>query len=190
MLQPEDITAAAFLARHASVAVGDEVWGSAEQPNPLRLSWYLTTAAPPLALVTSVRAIVLRNDAILVVREPDGRPVIIPGGQREPGESPEATVRREVLEETGWALGPLAPLGCIHLRNLGPERPGNRYPYPDAFQLVWVAAPLAYHPEALIFDAWVASSTFVPLTEAQALPLRPGEHALLAAILAGRGTGR
>lgn len=180
------MTADTFLAGRTPVAVADEVWGTPEQPTPLRLSWYLTIDEPPPALVTSVRAIVLRDDAVLFLREPDGRPYIIPGGRREAGESPEETVRREVLEETGWALGPLAPLGCIHLRNLGPEPPGNRYPYPDAFQLVWRATSGAYHPGALIFDEWVAASAFVPLAEGLILPLRPGERALLVAALAAR----
>ena len=173
-----------FLSGRAPVAVEDEVWGSAERPTPLRLSWYLMPAEPPPALVTSVRAIVLRDDAVLVLREPDGRPYVIPGGRREAGESFEATVRREVLEEAGWALGLLAPIGRIHLRNLGPKPPGNPYPYPDAFQLVWRAEAAAHRPEARIFDEWVASSAFVPLAEALALPLRPGERTLLVAALA------
>jgi len=155
------------------------VWGV----SPLRLSWYLTTAAPPPALVTSVRALVLRDDAVLVLREPDGR---IPGGRCKVGESLAETVRREVLEETGWVLGPLAPLGCLHLHNLGPEPPGAPYPYPDVFQPVWCAAPVAYRPEAMVFDEWVISSAFVPLSEALLLPLRPGDRALLIAALALR----
>ncbi len=155
------------------------MWGV----SPLRLSWYLTTAAPPPALVTSVRALVLRDDAVLVLREPDGR---IPGGRCKVGESLAETVRREVLEETGWVLGPLAPLGCLHLHNLGPEPPGAPYPYPDVFQPVWCAAPVAYRPEAMVFDEWVVSSAFVPLSEALLLPLRPGDRALLIAALALR----
>ncbi len=180
------MTAAAFLAGRTPVAVEDEIWGAPGAPIPLRLSWYLPPDQLPAALVTSVRAIVLRDDAVLVLREPDGRPYIVPGGHCEAGESHEETVRREVLEETGWTLGTLAPLGCIHLHNLGPEPPGNPYPYPDAFQLVWHAAPLASHPDAIVFDQWVASSAFVPLSEALHLPLRPGERALLVAALALR----
>jgi len=176
------VTAAAFLVDRTPVAVADELWGI----SPLRLSWYLTTDAPPPALVTSTRAIVLRDDAVLVLREPDGRPYIVPGGHCEAGESHEETVRREVLEEAGWALGPLAPLGCYHLRNLGPEPPGNRYPYPDSFHTIYTAAAAEHHPEAVIFDQWVASSAFVPLAEALLLPLRPGERALLVAALAMR----
>lgn len=35
----------------------------------------------------------------------------LPGGNREPGEAPEETARRELLEETGFACGPLVSLG-------------------------------------------------------------------------------
>lgn len=34
----------------------------------------------------------------------------IPAGRIDPGESPEQAASREVLEETGWAPGPLRPL--------------------------------------------------------------------------------
>ena len=180
------MTAAMFLAGRTPVAVADEAWGAPGSPIPLRLSWYLTPEQPPAALVTSVRAIVLRDDAVLVLREPDGRPYIVPGGRCEAGELHEETVRREVLEEAGWALGPLAPLGCIHLRNLAPEPPGHPYPYPDVFQTVYRADAADERPEAVVFDEWVASSAFVPLAEALLLPLRPGERALLIAALAMR----
>ncbi len=179
--------AAIFLLPHTPVASGDEVWGSPEFPQPLRLTWYRTDDAPPLALVTSVRAIVFRGDEVLVVREPSGQPYIIPGGRCERGESLEGTVRREVLEEVGWALDPLTPLGFVHLRNLGPRPPDHPYPYPDAFQLVYAAEAATYHPEALIFDEWVASSAFMPVAAARQLPLRAGEIALLGAAVSRRG---
>ena len=180
------MTAATILEGRTPIAVEDEVWGPPEHPIPLRLSWYLTPDAPPHPLVTSVRAIVLRDDTVLVLREPDGRPYIVPGGHCEAGESHEETVRREVLEEAGWALGSLAPLGCYNLHNLGPEPTGNRYPYPDSFHTIYTADATDYHPEAMVFDQWVASSAFVPLAEALLLPLRPGERVLLVAALAAR----
>lgn len=180
------MVAEAFLTGRTPVAVEDEVWGAPGSPIPLRLSWYLTPDQPSAALVTSVRAIVLRNDTVLVLREPDGRPYIVPGGHCEDGESHEETVRREVLEEAGWALGPLTPLGCYNLHNLGPEPIGNRYPYPDSFHTIYTAHATDYRPEAVIFDEWVASSAFVPLAEALLLSLRPGERVLLVAALAAR----
>ena len=171
--------AALFLARRTPVASGDEVWGAPGFPQPLRLTWYCADDEPPVALITSVRAVVFRGDEVLVAREPGGRPYLIPGGRREGGESLDETVRREVLEEVGWALGPLTPLGFVHLRNLGPCPPDHPYPYPDAFQIVYAAAALAHHPEALIFDEWVASSAFMPIAVARRLPLRAGERRLL-----------
>jgi 8-oxo-dGTP pyrophosphatase MutT (NUDIX family) len=33
-----------------------------------------------------------------------------PAGRIDPGESPQEAARREVLEETGWAVGEVAPL--------------------------------------------------------------------------------
>lgn len=184
------MSAVDFLARHAALGSGDELWGSAAFPQPLRLAWYRGDEPPPTALIMSARAIVFRGGGVLVVRGPDGEPYIIPGGRREAGESPEATVRREVLEETGWALGPLTPLGFLHLRNLGPRPPAHPYPYPDTFQTIAVAEAVAHYPAAIIFDEWVASSAFVPLAAARRLPLRAGELALLDAAAGLRATAQ
>jgi 8-oxo-dGTP pyrophosphatase MutT (NUDIX family) len=38
----------------------------------------------------------------------------IPAGAIEEGESPEDAARREVLEETGWEIGAVEPLGSYH----------------------------------------------------------------------------
>jgi 8-oxo-dGTP pyrophosphatase MutT (NUDIX family) len=168
------VTIDTFLARHELLATGEEMWSV-----PLRLDWYRGDELPPVALITSVRALVFRDDTVLVVREPSGQPRIIPGGRCEAGETIEETVRREVLEEVGWALGPLLPLGFLHLFNLGPKPPGSPYPYPDAFQVIYQAEALTYCPEAMVFDEWVASSSFVPIAEARRLPIRAGELALL-----------
>jgi 8-oxo-dGTP diphosphatase len=43
-----------------------------------------------------------------------------PGGRAEPGEGPEATARRELLEETGLNVGGLISLGAFHP---SPDRP-------------------------------------------------------------------
>jgi 8-oxo-dGTP pyrophosphatase MutT (NUDIX family) len=179
--------ASAFLSQHTPLASGDELWGSPAYPQPLRLTWYRTDESPLLALVTSVRAIVCRGEEVLALREPDGTPYITPGGRCEAGETVEETVRREVLEETGWTLGALVPLGFVHLRNLGPKPPDHRYPYPDAFQIVYASEAVAFRPEALIDDEWVAGSAFLSVAEVRTLALRAGERALLEAVLARRG---
>jgi 8-oxo-dGTP pyrophosphatase MutT (NUDIX family) len=41
----------------------------------------------------------------------------VPAGRVEPGEAAEAAAAREVLEETGWAPGPLTPLVTFQPQN-------------------------------------------------------------------------
>jgi 8-oxo-dGTP pyrophosphatase MutT (NUDIX family) len=80
------------------------VWGKGSgTPLPLRISGYVSAEAPPLAYVTSVRALVFRGDALLALPQM------------------EATLRREVLEESGWTLGARSPLGFMHYHNRGPR---------------------------------------------------------------------
>lgn len=150
---------AAYLARQVPVARGSVVWGKeGEERWPLDVAGYLTKAVPPLAYVTSVRALVLRGDALLVMEDEAGLH-ILPGGRREPGEAIEETVRREVLEESGWTLrlGPL--LGVTHFRHRGPEprRPVDgpyHYPFPDFLNLVYLAEGLVYDGARLLPNAY------------------------------------
>lgn len=50
---------------------------------------------------------------VLRGREPSAGVWSIPGGKVEPGESREAAVRREVLEETGLVVETVAPVGVV-----------------------------------------------------------------------------
>ena len=56
-----------------------------------------------------------RGRLLLVLRgrEPSAGVWSIPGGKVEPGESREAAVRREVLEETGLRVDVVAPVGVV-----------------------------------------------------------------------------
>jgi ADP-ribose pyrophosphatase YjhB (NUDIX family) len=65
---------------------------------------------PPRPLV-GIGVVVLRPDAVLLVRR--GKPPnmgswSLPGGAQELGETAEAAARRELMEETGLAVGKLA----------------------------------------------------------------------------------
>jgi ADP-ribose pyrophosphatase YjhB (NUDIX family) len=179
--------------------VGDDLRSFIEQARRIaeeRASWpggielsvcgYLSHEPPPGALVTSARAVVFRGEEVLTFFD-GAAPHVLPGGRLEPGESPELALRRELLEETGWSVGPLALLGCVHLRHLTPRPAGHLYPYPDFLQAVFSAEAEEYDPARLVPDEWVQHSGFVSLPEAMALPLRPVERAFLVAALAARG---
>jgi 8-oxo-dGTP pyrophosphatase MutT (NUDIX family) len=110
----------------------------------LRQRTFVGDLACPAPLATSARAVVFRRGKVVVVRQRDGQRHVNPGGRLELGESVEAAARREVLEETGWRLGPLTPLGFHHFQHIG-DRPAEcRYTRRDFVQPVFVAEGLAY----------------------------------------------
>ncbi len=144
-----------FLASHTPCAELLVRWEEIE----LRGRVFIGVPRPPTKYITSVRAAVLRRDEVLVVRDP-GETHCTPGGRREPGESLLATLRREVLEETGWGLARIRRLGFIHYHHLTPRPPDYRYPYPDFLQALYAAQAGAYHPEAKERGGWEQEACF------------------------------
>jgi len=158
------------------------------------MSWFLCRAyacdePPSLDLVTSVRCIVRRGDDVLVVaRTTEDRDEghIMPGGRREPGEPIEQTVRREVLEETGWTVGELRPLGAIVFRHVLPRPPDYPFPYPVFAQIVFTADAVAHHAEAMQPDELDGEAIFVPVERANEMRISAWQRAFLALTVTNR----
>jgi ADP-ribose pyrophosphatase YjhB (NUDIX family) len=166
----------AFLAQHAARTEESINWGDM----PLRVSSYLTSELPPMQYVTSVRAVVISQDAVLVLHDGSNHHVL-PGGRIESGESFEATLHREVLEKTGYALRNAKVLGFMHFRHLGPKPEGYEYPYPDFLQLAYTAQPRDYFPNRVAEDVYVKWSGMMPMKDVLSLPLDQGERMYLMA---------
>ncbi len=149
----------------------------------LRVTSYLATEFPPLAFVTSVRAIVLHGSSVILVRAPDGTH-ILPGDRREEGEALTDTLMREVLEETGWTIDQLRLLGVKHYHHLTPMPLDYRYPYPDFLQIVYRAWAQQYFPAAREIDGYEIETKFISTTAALRLPLVPSDHMWLRTVLA------
>jgi ADP-ribose pyrophosphatase YjhB (NUDIX family) len=173
-------SAAEFLSAHVVQAEEDYRWGELR----LHVTSYLCRDLPPLELITSARTVVLAADGVLVVRDPTGLH-ILPGGRRQAGETLEQTVRREVLEETGWVIDPPRLLGVKHFRHLGPKPAGYRYVYPDFFQVVYGAQAHRFDPGGRETDGYELGAEFQPTAVVQRLPLYPSERVFLTAALGG-----
>jgi ADP-ribose pyrophosphatase YjhB (NUDIX family) len=181
----DDLTS--FLSDYTPVAEGVTFWQSIDVY--VRVRTYLSEAVPPLDCLKSVRCIVFRDDSVLVVRDVDEQH-IIPGGRREAGETLEQTVRREVLEETCYAVGKLHPLSFAHLYNLQSETHDAFYGARDFFWLIYWAEAGDYIAEARLDDGRELESGFYPFEEALKLPLDYGQHILLDAAIKARNIHR
>ena len=178
--------AAAYFAGHEPVAEERVLWPSGTE---LAITCYLLDELPLLDLVTSVRCIVLRRDEVLVVHTEAG-PHILPGGRREPGETVEQTLRRELLEETGWTVAHFRLIGCLRLRHLTPRPDGYPFPYPEFQHLVYAAEAESYQPDRLVSDPSDGPAIFAPVEAARALLSERHERALLNAAVSRRRAGR
>lgn len=123
-------------------------------PRPNRVRLILDEQLPPRHLTTSAFALAFDKRRLLMTRLVK-RGWGLPGGHIKPGESPEVAVCREVREETGCTLGALRLLGYQHLSVLCAPPAGYRYPYPDSYQLFYLAEVSVaheFHPTAEAID--------------------------------------
>lgn len=164
----------AFLADLAPLGKQRETWPSGAV---LDISAYLTDRLPPMDLVSGVRAILRRGDAVLAFDEPEGTH-ILPGGRIEAGESPVAALHRELREECGCAvLGEPALIGFLRLHHVTPRQEEYRYPYPDFLQLIYLVDTVDDASEGAD-EPLVRRPRFVPVAEIDGLRLAPAERGL------------
>lgn len=179
---------ASLLANRTALVEESATWGNGLLP--LQIASYLSHEVMPLEFVTSVRCVLLQGAAVLVVRNLENNYHILPGGRRELGESLEATLRREILEETGWAITEPHLLGFKHFHHLSPKPEGYSYPYPDFVQLIYVARATELIPNVAISDTtdenFEGTATFLPLIDVLALELAASDRLFLDAALKSR----
>ena len=146
---------------------------------PLQIIFYLVSKLPPLKYVSSVRAIVFREHSVLVITQENGQMYITPGGRVEKGELPLETLKRVILEETGWSLLKAELLGGMHFHHLGPKPENYPYPYPDFLWPIYLAEAKNFTAEAIIHDDYVFESHFRPIEEVKKLLLEHEQGSLL-----------
>ncbi|HEX9896499.1 MAG TPA: NUDIX domain-containing protein [Dehalococcoidales bacterium] len=170
----------AFLASGTLISENKVMWGGEIS---LRISYYLGNENPPIDYVSSVRAIVFHDNSVLVVKEKNGQLYITPGGRVEPGEKLDETLRREVLEETGWTLSITKPLGFMHFHHLSSKPLGYRYPYPDFIWPIYLAEAGEFVPYARVPDDYALMADLLLIDEVRKLPIEKVQLMLLEAAI-------
>ncbi len=171
-----DPAADEFPRHYSPVTVEAHTWLAGEIE--LTISAYITCDEPPPQLVSSVRALVFREESILLMQNVDGSH-IHPGGRVEAGESHLDALRRELMEEAGVKLTSVRRLGFMHLRHETPKPPGYPYLYPDFFWPIFVAEYDGDSEEIQVADDYELSSEFVPMDELDRSTLTAAELAYL-----------
>ena len=69
-----------------------------------------------------IYAVLVRGGEVLLTHQMEPEPEFqIPGGGIDPGEDPIPALHREVMEETGWRIGPVRRLGAFRRFTYMPE---------------------------------------------------------------------
>lgn len=152
-------------------------WGDGTLP--IQIRYYLSNNQPPLKYVSSARAIVFSDESILVISDKTGGKYILPGGRIEKDEIPLETLKREVLEETGYTLCEINMLGFMHFHHLGTKPENYKYPYPDFIWPIYYAEVNDFVADAIQLDDYVLESHFQPIREVKNLPIIEGQLLLL-----------
>jgi ADP-ribose pyrophosphatase YjhB (NUDIX family) len=169
----------AYLVHHSPQVEEFVSWGNAFR---FQVKSYLCQELPPLKFTTSVRSIVIHNDQVLVVSDPDGIH-ILPGGRVENGETFNEVIRRELLEETGWAVTTIHYLGIKHFHHLNPKPVEYHYPYPDFLQAIYVARASRFKAGAKEIGGYELAAEFHSTSDVQAMSLTRSDHVYLKAAL-------
>ncbi len=168
-----------FFQGKTAVSQTHPIWQWLNNPLPLRQRTYLCPTLPPDELISSARAVLLRGNEVMLIRDHRDEPYIIPGGRREPGETVLETLQREMREETGWSVRDTAVIGCVHFQHLGPKPAGYPYPHPHFFWAIFAAQVDSFDAAAIEDDFYVTSASFKPIREVATWNLDDGQNELL-----------
>ena len=166
---------ASYLESLESIITEQVIWRGGQIH--LDLNCYLTDRMPPDHLVSSARCIIIAGDQVLVLSNPDGDH-IIPGGRREPDESPALAVVREVKEETGLDIEVDSHFAVMHFHHTTPKLPLYEYPYPDFLHIVYYVQ-LDQPATISVADTYELDGTFIPINELSQDRIPPSQWTIL-----------
>jgi ADP-ribose pyrophosphatase YjhB (NUDIX family) len=148
-MTPDDLTR--YLAVHPWHHETIERW---PVQGELRLRLAFARDLPPPQVTSSILAIVINSRAQVLYlwpSQPSGSIAhLLIGGRPKFNEPPEATVIREVGEETGWRVEPGRMIGFRHFFHLGHRSEQSDRPYPDFVQPIYAALAVEFDKSLLV----------------------------------------
>lgn len=140
-----------YLQRFPALAEYTENW---EIQGRMRVQIGLADEPPPPELLSSVLTIVFTPDGKALYLEDENDLGLISrflvGGRTQGQESLVETIVREVAEETGWIVQPLALIGYRHFEQLDPMIAASDRPYPHFLQPIFASVSSCFVPNAVI----------------------------------------
>jgi 8-oxo-dGTP diphosphatase len=122
---------------------------------------FVPAAEYPQLPMSAAIAVIIVDGKILLTKNTRGWD--FPGGHIEAGETPEQTIRREILEETGAIAGALAYIGYLRVTKTAENEHNAQYPSEGA--LPFFAAREATIDEHYRFEHEATEAALVPLAE-------------------------
>jgi len=130
---------------------------------------------PPASMVANVRVVPFVDDCTCVLARSAEWGWMVPGGTREPGESPLETAVREMREEIGATLLSYRPIGADWCVTTGPVY-RDHLPHPEFCMLYgWGDVELGGHPEPVADGETIVEVRTMSVTDAIAILLESGD---------------
>lgn len=147
---------------------------------------YVGDTLPPVEQCTAAFAIVIKDRKLLMSELREGeRPqkqLDVPGGHRDPLESPESAVVRETYEETGVHVKVVKPLGYKETTIMSQKPEAYPYPYPQCHMAFYLCE--AVKEDDFEGSAETHGRVWLPLSELDTSEWCVKNKAFLDAVLA------
>lgn len=103
-------------------------------PQPNRVEFIVTYKLAPMELTKTAFVIPFVDHGHVIMAHNQRRGLEIPGGHIDPGENFFQAAKRECLEETGYSIDDIVPLGYLKMVSEGDVPNDWGYPHPISYQ--------------------------------------------------------